>query len=83
LGSGWCTASGTNWLVDPPSDAAIRCEAKIRYNAEPVPAEVQATGDDELTVRFDEPQFAVAPGQAVVCYEGDRVFGGGWIRDAE
>ena len=32
--------------------------------------------------RFDEPQFAVTPGQAVVCYdaeENERVLGGGWI----
>ena len=28
---------------------------------------------------FDEPQTAVAPGQAVVIYDGDVVVGGGWI----
>jgi tRNA-specific 2-thiouridylase len=28
---------------------------------------------------FDEPQSAVAPGQAVVMYDGDVVVGGGWI----
>ena len=32
-----------------------------------------------LEVRFDEPVSAVTPGQAVVCYDGDRVLGGGWI----
>jgi tRNA-specific 2-thiouridylase len=30
-------------------------------------------------VRFDEPCRGVAPGQAAVCYDGDRVLGGGWI----
>jgi tRNA-uridine 2-sulfurtransferase len=30
-------------------------------------------------VTFDEPQSAVAPGQAVVFYDDDRVVGGGWI----
>jgi tRNA-specific 2-thiouridylase len=30
-------------------------------------------------VQFSEPQYGVAPGQAVVFYEGDRVLGGGWI----
>jgi tRNA-specific 2-thiouridylase len=73
-------ADQVSWLVDPPASAPIACQAKIRYNAEPTPAAVQATGPDELTVRFDAPQFAVAPGQAVVCYDGDRVLGGGWIR---
>ncbi|MHC4416769.1 MAG: aminomethyltransferase beta-barrel domain-containing protein, partial [Planctomycetota bacterium] len=32
--------------------------------------------------RFTEPQFAVAPGQAVVCYDGDAVLCGGWITEA-
>jgi len=30
-------------------------------------------------VKFDQPCYGVAPGQAVVCYQGDRVLGGGWI----
>jgi len=74
-------ARQTNWLIDPPRDA-MTCTAKIRYNADPVPARVEVTGDDALRVTFDEPQFAVAPGQAVVCYDGDRVLGGGWITEA-
>lgn len=73
-------ADQVNWLIDPPTAGPIRCQAKIRYNSLPVPAQVHATGADELSVRFDEPQFAVAPGQAVVCYSGDRLLGGGWIK---
>jgi tRNA-specific 2-thiouridylase len=30
-------------------------------------------------VRFDEPQPAVTPGQAVAFYDGDELLGGGWI----
>lgn len=78
-----CTAEDTNWLIDEPVDGTpIRCEAKIRYNADPVAAEVSRTGDDALSVRFDEPQPAVAPGQAVVCYVDDTVICGGWIASA-
>ena len=40
------------------------------------------TGDDEFEVRFDVPQSAVTPGQAVVLYDGDIVLGGGWIEKA-
>jgi len=29
--------------------------------------------------RFDAPQTAVTPGQALVLYDGDTVVGGGWI----
>jgi tRNA-specific 2-thiouridylase len=34
-------------------------------------------------VRFAEPQYGVAPGQACVFYAGERVFGGGWIARTE
>jgi tRNA-specific 2-thiouridylase len=72
------TAQGTNWQVDPP-EGAFRCMAKIRYNARPAPATATVLPDRRLHVAFDEPRFGVAPGQAVVCYEGDRLLGGGWI----
>lgn len=82
-----CIAHEVNWLVDPASltcddDGWIRCSAKIRYNAEPEPARVRTVDGDALEVRFDESQFAVAPGQAVVCYHDDLVLGGGWISRA-
>ncbi|MBI1370780.1 MAG: tRNA 2-thiouridine(34) synthase MnmA [Planctomycetes bacterium] len=77
LATTWCTADQMNWLIDPPQTPR-RCTAKIRYNAVPVPATVQVEGD-RMIVRFDAPQDAVAPGQAVVCYDGERVLGGGWI----
>lgn len=72
------TAGRTNWLVDPPKDS-FRCSVQIRYGRTAVPAIVQPLPDDRLAVRFDEPIYGVAPGQAVVCYDGDRVLGGGWI----
>ncbi len=72
------SAGSTNWLVDPPH-AGQPCQAKIRYNSPPVAATVTALPDDRLAVVFDETQYGVAPGQAVVCYDGSRVLGGGWI----
>ncbi len=73
------TASQTNWLIDEvPTDWRV-CGVKVRYNSEPTPGRVRSTGPDTLEVRFDESVSAVTPGQAVVCYDGDRVFGGGWI----
>lgn len=70
-----------NWLV-PMHQGWRRCEARIRYNAEPVPARVRLGEEDDLEVSFDEAQHAIAPGQAVVCYEDDLVLGGGWIQGA-
>jgi tRNA-specific 2-thiouridylase len=72
------TADDTNWLVDEPS-GPIRCAVQIRYNSLAAPAAVEPLPGGRLRVVFDEPRFGVAPGQAVVCYDGDRVLGGGWI----
>ena len=55
--------------------------ARIRYRHPGASAEVVTDGERAL-VRFDAPQIAVAPGQALVVYEDDRVLGGGWIERA-
>ncbi len=72
------TAANTNWLVEPPA-GPLRCAVKIRYNSRRVPATVEPLPGGRLHCRFDEPQYGVAPGQAVVCYVGEHVVGGGWI----
>jgi len=72
------TACRANWLIDPPNEP-IPCHAKIRYRAAAVSAWVQPLPERRLRVVFDQPCYAVAPGQAVVCYQGDRVIAGGWI----
>jgi tRNA-specific 2-thiouridylase len=71
-------ADRTNWLADEPT-GLLRCLAQIRYNSRAMPATVEPIAAGRIRVVFDEPQFGVAPGQAVVCYDGDRVLGGGWI----
>lgn len=75
--SGGLQAERINWLIEPPA-GKLRCAAKIRYRAPAAPAIVTMTAEG-VDVRFDEPQSAVAPGQAVVFYDGDQVLGGGWI----
>ncbi len=69
-------------ILNSRLNSEIRCSAKIRYNHQPQPAIASVTGNDELTVRFDEPQPAITPGQAVVLYDNDVVIGGGWIERA-
>ncbi len=69
------TASAANWLADPPA----HCDAKIRYRSGAAAATLELLPGDRFAVHFDEPCFGVAPGQAAVCYQGDRLLGGGWI----
>ena len=70
-------------LDDRLCSGPTRCQVKVRYNHEPQPAVAELCGDDELLVRFDQPQSAVTPGQAVVLYDGDVVLGGGWIESTD
>ncbi|PQO43781.1 tRNA 2-thiouridine(34) synthase MnmA [Blastopirellula marina] len=78
LGRTELTARDCNWLVDLP-EGPIRCRAQIRYNSDDAPATVTRLPEGRIAVTFDEPRRGVAPGQAVVCYDGDQVLGGGWI----
>jgi len=81
LGRGSLVADRTNWLADPPA-GPFRCLVKIRYNSRRVPATAEILPSARLKIEFDEPQFGVAPGQAVVCYDAEQLLGGGWIESS-
>jgi tRNA-uridine 2-sulfurtransferase len=72
-------ATGVNWIAGTPPDARTRVTARIRHRHREAAASIVPGPDDTVTVTFDEPQSAVAPGQAVVFYSGESVIGGGWI----
>ena len=72
------TASGMNWLITPPT-GEIEAAAVIRYRHPGVQARITPQGGGSVMVVFETPQSAVAPGQAVAFYDGDRLLGGGWI----
>lgn len=71
-------ADRANWLCDEFPEG-VTLTAQIRYQHRPAVCNVERLAGDRLQVSFAEPQFGVAPGQAVVIYAGDRVLGGGWI----
>ncbi len=75
------TASEASWIGRWPDglDDGLRCNAKIRYRQADQACMVVSLGGDRLDVTFDEPQKAVAPGQFVVFYDGDRCLGGAVI----
>jgi tRNA-specific 2-thiouridylase len=69
--------------IGPLPDAPLM--AKVRSLAKPVPIELDGTLGDgaAATIRFTQPEYGVAPGQAAVLYSGERVVGGGWIDSTE
>jgi tRNA-specific 2-thiouridylase len=79
LGQRTLTASSVNWIAGAPPAAPRRVTARIRHRHQDAPATVVADGAAGARLRFDDPQIAVTPGQAVVFYDGEEVVGGGWI----
>ena len=69
-----------NWLGDgAPAGQAVRVAVKLRSTQPLAPATVRLDATGRCAVVLDRPQEGVAPGQAAVFYDGDRVLGGGWI----
>jgi tRNA-specific 2-thiouridylase len=79
LYSSMVDAEGFNWIYDVPSQKPVNLQAQIRYRHTAAPGHIEVVSSDKVRFTFDEPQWAVTPGQALVCYKGERVIGGGWI----
>lgn len=79
--SDYLTCSGLNWMaVESLGGREMEVTAKIRYSHKGAKCRIREAGADLVECRFDEPQRAITPGQAVVFYDGDYVVGGGVIR---
>ena len=79
-----------DWIWSAPADrmeaeldaGGIRVGAKYRYRQKDQAATLTRGADGQMLLTFDEPQRAIAPGQAVVVYRGDVVLGGGTVTAA-
>ena len=67
-----------NWVGDPVPAEGLKVSAKIRSTRPGVAATLFHEGT-RVRLVLDSPEAGVAPGQAAVFYDGDRVLGGGWI----
>ncbi len=75
------TASKPRWCGPAPTEE-LQVKAQLRAHGEEVAVTAQIDGD-EVQVTFDQPTSAVAPGQAVVLYDGTRVIGSATIDTVE
>lgn len=62
-----CTVHSVNWIVQKPLEP-IRALVKTRYRQQPKPACIVPLDENSVRVVFDEPERAVACGQAAVFY---------------
>lgn len=66
-----------NTLSDFKEDDEL--DIKIRFQHRGAKARVEKNTDGTLSVKFNEPQRSITPGQAAVFYRDGELLGGGWI----
>lgn len=75
-------AASVRWHVTPTTDS-FDCLVQVRSARPAAPATVNRLDGGRFEAVFrtdgDVRPGPISPGQAAVCYDGDRVLGGGWI----
>jgi tRNA-uridine 2-sulfurtransferase len=76
-------ADDLSWIAgEAPPDC--RFAAKTRYRQDDAAAQLQGDpGAGRIELRFDQPQWAITPGQSAVVYDGEVCLGGGVIASAD
>jgi tRNA-specific 2-thiouridylase len=64
-----------NWIGDASNNILV----KFRSMMQPVPASLLRYADGTATITLGAIQYGISPGQAAVCYDDERMIGGGWI----
>ncbi len=81
LVSSTLTAKEINLVkYDRIPETEMEITGAIRYNDDGAMGYLTQLGEDEIKVHFPTGREAITPGQAIVCYEGDDVVAGGWIK---
>ncbi len=72
-------AADINWIAKQSPKQPLELKAKIRYRHREADAVITPISKREAHVKFNKPQMAITPGQAIVFYHKDTVVGGGTI----
>ncbi|CAM3464321.1 tRNA 2-thiouridine(34) synthase MnmA [Halomonas sp. AOP12-C2-37] len=88
LSSDSLATEAMDWVAGEPPVQQGRFTAKTRYRQSDCGCEMRVLPSGGVEVTFDDPQWAVTPGQSLVLYDGDICLGGGvicaiWKKDAE
>ncbi len=73
-------AKDLHWIELSAPTAPVKCQARIRYRQQEQDCKIVSLDNVTVETRFDKPQRAVTPGQAIVFYQGDVCWGGGTIQ---
>ena len=73
-------ADQLHWVSGKVPDLPLQCRAKTRYRQPDQDCQINTIKHGIAQICFDQPQFAVTPGQSVVFYQDDICLGGGIIR---
>ncbi len=67
-----------HWIAnEPPKEGTYM--ARVRHRATLSPVTLRYEDNGEISLHFDTPERAVAPGQSVVLYDADVCIGGGIV----
>jgi len=69
-----------NWLAHPPG-LPFRAGVQVRHRQADQPAQIHSAADGGVEVRYEQPQWALAPGQVAALYQEQRCLGGGVIEE--
>ena len=74
-----CIVQDLHWIENKTPPETLHCEVRPRYRSNGALATVEMLAGNSARIHFEEPQFALTPGQAAVFYKEGEVLGGGWI----
>ncbi len=74
------TAGDLHWISGESPTAPFRCTARTRYRQADTACTIDALHNATCEVTFDDPQWAITPGQSIVFYQDEVCLGGGIIQ---
>ncbi len=77
------SAIDASWVSGHPPAEGLLLTAKTRYRQPDATCVIHTDSQEKFQLRFEEPQWAVTPGQSAVLYSGPKCLGGGIILSAD